>query len=197
MGLPLQELAGEVGVNERTLRRAASSGLVRARRSSPRQIVLADSERAWVRAHWPIVAGLRAALRTEPSVALAVLFGSHARGEEIEGASDVDLLIGLRGAAPGALDALRRRLVERLDVAVQLVPLEAAQRDPQLMEEIVRDGRPLLDRQGMWPRMRAQAGAIHRRAASARDELHGEAQLALEYFHRLASQRTPTSTKMR
>jgi predicted nucleotidyltransferase len=196
MSSPLRELAHEVGVHERTLRRAVSSGLVRARRSSPREIALPDSEAIWVRTHWPLVASLRAMLRTEPSVALAVLFGSNARGDELEGASDVDLLIMLRSATPGALDALSARLVKHLDLAVQLVPLEAAGRDPQLMEEIVRDGRPLVDRQGTWARLQADRGAIHRRAVSARDELHREARLAIDYFTRLASQRTamPSTT---
>lgn len=147
-----------------------------------------------MRTHWPLVGSLRAVLRTEPSVALAVLFGSQSRGEDLDGASDVDLLVGLRSATPGALDTLRERLVERVDPAVHLVALEAARRDPQLMEEIVRDGRPLVDRQGMWARLQAESGEIHRRASSARDELHREAQLAVDYFQRLATERTSTPT---
>lgn len=150
-----------------------------------------------MRSHWPLVGSLRAMLRTEQSVALAVLFGSHARGDEMAGVSDVDLLIMLRSAGPGALDGLRARLIKRLHLKVQLVPLEAAERDPQLLEEIVRDGRPLIDRQGTWARLQAERGAIHRRAVSARDELHREALLAIDYFQRLARERasTPSTTR--
>lgn len=150
-----------------------------------------------MRTHWPLVSGLRAVLRTEPSVALAVLFGSNSRGDDQNEESDVDLLIGLRSATPGALETLRERLVERVDPAVHLVPLEAARRDPQLMEEILRDGRPLVDRQNVWAALQAESGEIHRHAVSARNELHREAQLAVGYFQRLASTRTPAPSTMR
>jgi len=190
MSSPLDELAREVGVNERTLRRAVASGLLRGRRSRPRRIALQETEATWIRSHWPLIGRLRAVLRTEPKVALAVLFGSVARGDEVEGISDIDILVELRSATPGALEALNERLSGRLGLAVQLVPLHAARRDPQLLDEILRDGRPLVDRESVWPRLWAEGDETHRRAAAARDQLRHEAQLAVDYFRRLAQQRT-------
>ncbi|HVA18785.1 MAG TPA: hypothetical protein VMU55_01255, partial [Solirubrobacteraceae bacterium] len=72
----LQMLARDVGVNERTLRRAVTQGTLRASRPSPRKIEIPLAESQYVRRSWPIIAGLRATLRTEPNVRFALLFGS-------------------------------------------------------------------------------------------------------------------------
>lgn len=187
----LERLAEEVGVNERTLRRAAGSGLIHTQRFGPRRISLPEPEVAWVRAHWSVVARLRAALRTEQNVALAVLFGSLSRGDDVPGVSDVDLLVDLRNWPPGALPALRGRLAERLGRDVELVPLQAAQRDRQLMEEVLRDGRPLVDRADLWASLQAQRDATQRRAGSERRKSRDEARRAVDYFRRLAAQVAP------
>ena len=186
MGLALERLASEVGVHERTLRRAASSGLIHARRPDSRRLLLSDREEQWVRSHWVLVGRLLAALRTEPNLKLGVLFGSVARGEEVTGASDIDLLVELRQPAPGALEGLRLRLQERLPFQVQLTPLRAAQRNPELLLEILRDGRPLVDRAHLWPALKARAGQAQSEADQARSRLQGEAQAALRYFQELA-----------
>lgn len=188
MGLALAQLADEVGVNERTLRRAAATGLIRAPRTSPRRLSLSGAEAGWIRSHWPLVGQLRAALRTEPSVALAVVFGSVARGDEVRGASDVDLMVDLRQASGGALQALSARLAERVGQEVQVVPLGRAQDDPLLMAEILRDGRPLVDRDEAWPLLRARSARTGEQAAVAQRALRAEAREALEYFKRLAAQ---------
>ena len=52
-----------------------------------------------------LVADLRRALRTEPNVRLAVLYGSLARGDEDAG-SDLDLLVSLAEDRP--LAAVKR-----------------------------------------------------------------------------------------
>lgn len=191
MSLLLEELASEVGVHERTLRRAVESGLIHALRTSPRRLALTDSEREWVRSHWALIGRLRAVLRTEPNVALAVLFGSMARGDDVPGNSDVDLLVALRSVSPGALAALHARLTERLRQEMQLVSLDTARHDPRLMSEILRDGRPLVDRGGVWMQLQEQSGQTLREAAVAGDELRNEARAALDYFQRLAAERTP------
>lgn len=188
MSLLLEELARDVGVHERTLRRAVGGGLIHARRPSSRRLALTDREIDWVRSHWPLVSQLLAALRTEPNVELGVLFGSVARGAEVTGVSDIDLLVGLRRPSPGALEALRARLEERLQARVELVPLKAALREPGLLSDILRDGRPLVDRAGTWPALQAQRRETQVRADRAARELHEEARAAVGYFQRLAAE---------
>jgi predicted nucleotidyltransferase len=193
MSLLLEELAREVGVNERTLRRAVGGGLIHAARPRSRRLSLSDREMDWVRSHWSLVGRLLAALRTEPNVELGVLFGSVARGTDVEGLSDIDLLVTLRRPSPGALDALRQRLDTRLQANVELVPLQAALRDPSLLSEVLRDGRPLVDRAGAWPELQAQRDRTQAQADRAGRELHLQARAALGYFQRLAVERAQSS----
>lgn len=193
MGSELGQLASEVGVHERTLRRAVGVGLIRARRPSARTLLLSAAEGAWIRSHWPLAGRLLAALRTEPNLELAVLFGSVARGDDVVGMSDVDLLVELRRPHPGALEAMRERLGERVGAAVQLVPLGAAQRDPRLLAEILRDGRPLVDRSRLWPSLQAQANQTRALAEELEDELRQGAGAAVGYFQRLARARARSS----
>ncbi|HEX3391062.1 MAG TPA: nucleotidyltransferase domain-containing protein [Solirubrobacteraceae bacterium] len=185
MSLALGALADEVGVSERTLRRAVSGELIRARRPSSRRLLLSGQEEAWVRRHWPLVGQLLGALRTEPNLELAVLFGSAARGDDQDG-SDLDLLVGLRRPSPGALEALRARLSRRLPIEAQLVPLEAAREHPRLLAEVLRDGRPLVDRERAWPRLRAGASQTQARADQLEGESREAARAALGYFQGLA-----------
>jgi predicted nucleotidyltransferase len=189
MSSVLKVLADEVGVSERTLRRGVGSELIRARRPSSRRLLLSEREATWVRSHWPLVGELRAALRTEPNLELAVLFGSAARGDDVAGISDVDLLVGLRRPFPGALEALRLRLNRRLPAEVQIVSSDAARRNPRLLAEVLRDGRPLVDRERSWPRLLAQAGQARAQADQLGDESREGARAALGYFQELAAAR--------
>src|SRR6202035_4822204 len=95
MSVELRDLASKLDVNERTLRRAWALGTVRGERVTPYKLRVPVEERVYLRRHWPTISRLRAALRTEPNVSLAVLFGSVARGDDNK-ESDVDLLVGLR-----------------------------------------------------------------------------------------------------
>jgi predicted nucleotidyltransferase len=176
-------------MSERTLRRCVGSELIRARRPSSRQLLLSPEEVTWVRSHWSLVATLRGALRTEPNVELAVLFGSTARGDDVEGISDLDLLVGLRRPSPGALEALRLRLSARLPVEAQIVPSDAILDNPRLLAEVSRDGRPLVDRERAWPWLRAQAGQAQVLADRLGDESREGARAALDYFQELAAAR--------
>lgn len=194
MSLALEQLACDVGVNERTLRRAVGNGLIRAQRPSSRRLSLSDRETVWVRSHWALISQLLAALRTEPNIELAVLFGSVARGTDVSDVSDVDLLVELRHSTPGALEALRLRMGEGLRPDVQLVPVRAARRDPHLLAEVLRDGRPLVDRGKAWPLLQAEREQTQVQADSAGRELREEARGAVGYFQRLAAERTPLST---
>ncbi len=161
--MSLQRLAQELGTTGRTLRRSVGSGMVRARRPSPRTVEIGVGERVYLRRHWSDLARLRKALRTEPGVRAAVLFGSLARGDELP-ESDVDLLVELREAAPAARVDLRHRLEAATGRSVQLVETRSAEWSPLLLAEILRDGRPLVDRAGVWPALQSRRAAIQRSA---------------------------------
>jgi predicted nucleotidyltransferase len=163
----LRDLAEDIGVSERTLRRAVNARTIHAERPSARRLRLSDDERDWVRAHWPTVGCLREALRTEPAVRLAVLFGSAARGRSHR-RSDLDLLVALDSPAPAALAALQERLTDTAGREVQLVTMDSAQSSPGLYADALRDGRVIVDRDRRWPRLKRGEQAA-RRAAERRE----------------------------
>lgn len=97
------------------------------------------------------MADLRSALAAQSGVALAVVFGSVARGEAGPG-SDVDLAI--RGDADRF--ALAAELSRALGREVDVVPLDTD--DLVLLAEIVRDGRRVVEREpGAFARFRSHA----------------------------------------
>lgn len=152
MSARFADLAHDVGVNERTLRRAVNQGTLRGTRPSPRKLDLPLSERRYVRRSWPLIAALRAALRTEPNVRFALLYGSAATGEDTPD-SDVDVLVSLRDPDFSQLIALEGRLGERVGREVELVRLGDAERKPSFLELALDGGRVLVDRAGMWPEL--------------------------------------------
>ncbi len=173
----LADLAQDVGVDERTLRRADNEGTLRGTRPSPRKLDLPLSERRYVRHSWPLIAALRAALRTEPNVRFALLYGSAATGEDTPD-SDVDVLVSLRDPDFSKLVALERRLAKRVGREVEVVRLEDAERKPSFLELALDGGRVLVDRAGMWPRLRRLADRLvregdRREARRARAVLEG------------------------
>ena len=113
---------------------------------------------------------LREALRSEPGVLLAVLIGSVARGSSSE-SSDVDLLVELADASWRTQDRLRERLSRAAGRPVDLVALEAAEKDPLLLDDALRDGRVLVDRKERWPALLARRPDVARAAARAAVEL--------------------------
>jgi predicted nucleotidyltransferase len=160
----LRALARYLEVPERTLRRAAAQGLIHGERLSERRFKTSLREEAYLRSHWGLLSALRRALRTEPNVRLAVLFGSLALGEGWE-SSDVDLLVSLRDETAGALAALSARLSERIGRDIQLVRVREAERSPTLMLDALDHGRVLADRDEVWPRLRAGQRRWRRRTA--------------------------------
>ena len=162
----LRRVAAELSLPERTLRRAASEGLLRGERISPRRFRIGLREEAYLRSHWPLLSALRAALRTEPNVRLAVLFGSIATGEDHE-SSDVDLLVVLRDPDVGRMAELAGRLSPAAGRAVQLVRLSEAEDSPALMFEMLEQGRVLVDREHLWPALVADAPRWRRLARRA------------------------------
>ena len=163
-GDSLRLLARHLEVPERTLRRAAAQGLLHGERLSERRFKTTLREEAYLRGHWPLLSALRRALRTEPNVRLAVLFGSFATGEEGEG-SDLDLLVALSDPSAAGVASLSARLVDRVGRDVQLVRLQEAERSPALMVDVLASGRVLVDRDRLWPRLKAHEPRWRRRAA--------------------------------
>lgn len=164
---PIQELARELGAEERTLRRAVSEGTLRARRPGPRRLRLAPGEREYLRTHWQLLSELRRALRTERGVRMAVLYGSLARGDE-DADSDLDLLVALAGDGfPATLD-LGARLRSATGRRVDIAHLGRVEQDaPLLLDRVLDEGRVLVDRDGQWWQLCERGRAIRARAQRA------------------------------
>src|SRR5918999_3548452 len=157
----LRMLARHLDVPERTLRRAAAEGLVHGRRTSPRRYETSLREEAYLRRHWPLLRDLRDALRTEPNVRLAVLFGSQATGRATE-RSDVDLLVGLTDPSAARVAQLTGRLERRLSRPVQIVRLQDAERTASVMPDALEGGRFFTDRDRRWPQLKAREATWRR-----------------------------------
>jgi predicted nucleotidyltransferase len=170
----LPAVARDIDVPERTLRRAVQRGTVRCRRPGLRQFELTADEQAYLSKNWKTISTVTEALRTERNVRMAVLFGSTARGHVGED-SDVDVLVSLAEERPMYLFYLAARLTRALGRDVDVLSLAHVRaHDPALLGAITRDGRPLVDRDGSWPRAyrrtpghRARRGAGARRSPSA------------------------------
>lgn len=162
----LCKVAATIGADERTLRRAVARGAVHGTRAG-RGIAISDEEREYLAGHWRVIGDLQRALRTEPNVALAVLYGSVARGEDVEG-SDVDLLVSFHHEENAdtvrLASALRSRLGRDIDVA-SLRRVE--RRSPLLLLQILNEGRVIADRAGQWDELQARRGAVRQRARRA------------------------------
>jgi predicted nucleotidyltransferase len=175
----LPAVARDIDVPERTLRRAVQRGTVRCRRPGLRQFELAADERAYLRENWKTISTITEALRTERNVRLAVLFGSLARGHVGED-SDVDVLVSLAEERPMYLFYLAARLTRALGRDVDVLSLAHVRaHDPALLGAILRDGRPLVDREDSWPALIAKRREIERAAAQARAERNRRAARAV------------------
>jgi predicted nucleotidyltransferase len=139
------------------------------------------AERIYLRRHWSTLSALRRALRTEPGVSMAVVFGSVARGDD-DLESDVDLLVALREPELHHRIALAERLRKRTRLPLEVVALEDAMRRPSLMVEVLRDGRVLVDRDRLWPELQMQSEHIETRAQRDRKLLAERAREATTAF---------------
>lgn len=176
----LQELAADLNVEERTLRRAVAQGALHATRSGPRQLRLASGEREYLIAHWPLLSSLRRALRTEHGVRLAVLYGSLARGDEDTG-SDLDLLISFADDRPLATGRLAVRLGHLCDRRADIADLAQVEtRAPLLLDRVLDEGRVLIDRDEQWGLLRERQSAIRVRARRAHRRQMASASRAIE-----------------
>lgn len=155
-------LAEEVGVNERTLRRALSQGTLRGSRPTERKLELPLREREYIRRSWGLLSTLRTVLRTEQNVRFALLFGSVATGADtLE--SDVDLLVDLRDASFERTVDLSTKLTRLVGRPVDVVQLQDAETEPSFLAQIVADGRVIVDREDLWPRLLRREPELRRR----------------------------------
>lgn len=177
MGRELAHIAQGVGCSERTVRRYVGEGSLRARSLSSGRLELSEEEQRYLGSHWGLLAGMKHALRTERDVRLAVLFGSTAVGEDRRD-SDLDLLIVRRSTTARAKAALSIRLSQSLSKRVHLVDLEHAEASPSLLADVLSEGRPLIDRDGLWVGLLDRRAEIISRARAAEAALAARAHQA-------------------
>ena len=134
------------------------------------------SEREYVRRSWKLLSALKGALRTEQNVRLALLFGSVARGTAVPG-SDVDVLVALRDPDLERVVELGAKLSAATGRRVDVIRLEDAESEPSFLADVIADGRVLVDRDGLWPRLRGREPSL-RRASRQRQPERTDAALA-------------------
>ena len=165
----LPVLARELGVDGRTLRRAAADGTIRCERVSARRQHVSEDERRYVAGHWLLLSALRRALRTEPNVRLVVIYGSMARGDDTLD-SDLDLLVSLGEDGPDAAVKLAGRLERALGRQVDVARLNRIEDTaPLLLLRAIDEGRVVLDRDREWSSLRTRRSEIARRARRVRE----------------------------
>jgi len=149
-------LAEEVGVSERTLRRAVNRQTLRASRPSSRKLKITPAEKRYVSRFWSLISALQSALRTEQNVRLALLFGSVSRGDAGP-ESDIDLLVEMRDESLDRKVDLELKLEEILGRKVDVISIGDGERNPVLMGQAAIEGRLLIDREDRWPRIQRSA----------------------------------------
>lgn len=143
---------------------------------------ISSEERAYLDTHWDLIGALNRCLRTEPNVGLAALYGSTARGDDRED-SNVDLLVELRKDSSLAASRLAMRLEEALGRHVDVTRLNRVRKDaPLLVLQAIDEGRVLLDRDEVWPAVRARRSRFER---AATERLDADRRAAAESFARL------------
>lgn len=109
-----------------------------------------------------MLAALRGALRTEPNVRFALLFGSAADGTDVA-TSDIDVLVALGDSTLERVVDLSERLGAAVGRPVDLVRFSDAEQDPMLLTDALDTGRVLVDRDELWPRLRSRGATLRRR----------------------------------
>lgn len=178
MSRELARIAQDVGCSERTVRRYVGEGLLRSRSVLSSRHELSEEEQSYLSSHWRLLAGMKHALRTERDVRLAVLFGSTAVGEDRPD-SDLDVLVVRRSTTARAKAGLSIRLSRALSKRVHLVDLEHAEESPALLADVVLEGRPLIDRDGLWGGLLDRRAEIISRARAAEAALAARAHEAV------------------
>jgi predicted nucleotidyltransferase len=164
MASAVGSLSQSLGISSRTCRRAAAEGTLRLSRRGPRRSEVDVDERTALERIWPTLSRLRRAFRTEPAVAAAVLFGSTARAVNRPD-SDLDIVVVTRGERDLLWSCdLAARLSRRMGRRVDLYSYATLQHDPEALLQIITDGRVIVDRDNVWPRLQRRRSQLARRA---------------------------------
>jgi predicted nucleotidyltransferase len=119
--------------------------------------------------HRRLLSTLRHALRTEPNVRLAVLYGSLARADDTPD-SDLDLLVSLAADRPDAAVRLAVRLERATGREVDVARLNRIQDTaPLLLLRAIDEGRVVLDRDEEWTGLKTSRSEIAQRARGAHE----------------------------
>jgi predicted nucleotidyltransferase len=178
---PLQLLAQDVGISERTLRRAVTQGTLRAHRPSPRKLELPLTEHQFVRRSWRFISLLRSVLRTDHNVRFALLFGSVARGTDTSN-SDIDVLVALHDPGLDRILDLKAKLTQVLRRQIDLVVLDNAQQEPSFLAQALAEGRVLVDRDQLWDALRADETRLRRQGKRLDERRIARALAGIDYM---------------
>ena len=177
--IELAELAEELGVDARTLRRAAADGTIHVERVSARRQHVSESERRYMAEHWQLLSAVRGALRTESNVRLAVLYGSVARDDDTTD-SDLDLLVSLTEDRPDSAVKLAVRLERAVGREVDVARLNRVNDDaPLLLLRAIDEGRVVIDRDREWAGLQARRSGVARRASRAHEARRRRARVSV------------------
>jgi hypothetical protein len=162
----VQRLAGEMGVTERSVRRLMALGVIRKARLTPRCTRVHEREREYLRRRWPQLAEVRRELRTCHIVRLAVLFGPAARDPDAWEERPLDVYVERLGDSWAGEQEIRRRLAlcTGQEVRVHEGSRRPLQTAPLWLLDVFKDGRVLIDRDGLWAQCRKMRGSLSGRA---------------------------------
>jgi predicted nucleotidyltransferase len=95
----------------------------------------------------------------------ALLFGSTARGDDGPW-SDVDLVVAMEGA-PTLTERvrLRNRIAQKTGRRVDLFILADLLVEPELLDQVLTEARPIVDRAHVWPRLQGLGRKLPRGGA--------------------------------
>lgn len=152
--ISLQEVGKDFpqSIARRTLSRAAANGSIRAKGGRGHPYIVSEDEAQYLKDYWPVLSSLREALRCEPVVQEAVLFGSYATGHA-HAASDLDLMVDIKNASGVQMLHLKNRLEKRLGKFVDLYLFSDLQQNYKILEEIGKTGRPLINRKSFFSKI--------------------------------------------
>lgn len=153
---PIHDLARDLGVHERTLRRAIRLGLVKGGRPLPRCTLLDPGEGDFLRRHWPLLSGLRAGMRTSRTVVFAVALG-------VGGEGPVEVLVHAPARdGPRELGVIAERLSRHAGTEVRVGTIDPRRGHPPRLLDVLANGRVLVDRRGDRRRLRRRRGPMKR-----------------------------------
>jgi len=155
----LTHLADELGISDRTARRAAALGLIRGARSTPRDFLVFRGEAEYLRENWAWLEPARRAVRRLPGVSFAAVWRAAAASQTRD-PDRIDLVVA---SAVPQLGPLQIRLSRALGRPVTMTPLPWVLDQPAAIVELVDHGRVLVDLADHWRRLKRARPAARMR----------------------------------